>query len=73
MPIFPINVALRHPSDVGVLVDLPHGLADVRHGLRSTPAAFTLSLYADSQDDALKVAAGSFGRVVTTRDTEKDA
>ena len=31
-------------------------------------AAFTLSVYAHSQDDALKAA--SFGRVVTTRDTE---
>jgi len=33
-------------------------------------AAFTLSGYAHSQDDALKAAASSFGRVVTTRDTE---
>ena len=31
-------------------------------------AAFTLSVYAHSQDDALKAA--SFGRVATTRDTE---
>jgi len=33
-------------------------------------AAFTLSVYAHSQDAALKAAASSFGRVVTTRDTE---
>ena len=33
-------------------------------------AAFTLSVYAHSQDDALQAAASSFGRVVTIRDTE---
>ena len=33
-------------------------------------AAFTMSVYAHSQDDALKSAASSFGRVVTTRDIE---
>jgi integrase len=32
--------------------------------------AFTMSVYAHSQDDALKAAASSFGRVVTIRDTE---
>ena len=34
-----------------------------------TRAAFTMATYAHSQDDALKAAASSFGRVVTTRDT----
>jgi integrase len=33
-------------------------------------AAFTMSVYAHSQDDALKTAAISFGRVVTICDTE---
>ncbi len=33
-------------------------------------AAFTMSVYVHRQDDALKAAASSFGRVVTTRDTE---
>jgi hypothetical protein len=37
-------------------------------------AAFTMSVYAHSQDDALKAAASSFGnsfgRLATTRDTE---
>ena len=36
-------------------------------------AAFTLLVYAHSQDDALKAAARSFGRVVTTRDTETNS
>lgn len=35
----------------------------------SSPA-FTMAVYAHSQDDALKAAASSFSRVVTTRDTE---
>jgi integrase len=58
-----------------------HSCATLMH-LRSVPiaviaawlghasAAFTMSVYTHSQDDALKDAAGSFGRVVTTRDTE---
>ncbi|WP_422605867.1 tyrosine-type recombinase/integrase [Mycobacterium sp.] len=33
-------------------------------------AAFTMAVYAHSQDDALKAAASSFARVVTTGDTE---
>ena len=33
-------------------------------------AAFTMAVYTHSQEDALKSAAGSFTRVVTTRDTE---
>jgi integrase len=33
-------------------------------------AAFTMAVYAHSQDDALKAAGMSFARVVTTRDTE---
>jgi integrase len=63
------------------LHDARHSCATLMH-LRGVPiaviaawlghasAAFTLSVYAHSQDDALKAAAGSFGRVVTTRDTE---
>jgi integrase len=63
------------------LHDARHSCATLMH-LRQVPiaviaawlghasAAFTLSVYAHSQDDALKAAAGSFGRVVTTRDTE---
>jgi integrase len=63
------------------LHDARHSCATLMH-LRQVPiaviaawlghasAAFTLSVYAHSQDDALKAAASSFGRVVTTRDTE---
>ena len=37
----------------------------------ATPAPlFTLSVYAHSKDDVPKAAASSFGRIVTTRDTE---
>ena len=63
------------------LHDARHSCATLMH-LRQVPiaviaawlghasAAFTLAVYAHSQDDALKAAAGSFGRVVTTGDTE---
>ena len=61
--------------------DARHSCATLMH-LRGVPiaviaawlghasAAFTMSVYAHSQDDALKAAASSFTRVVTTRDTE---
>jgi integrase len=45
-------------------------IAVIAAWLGHASAAFTLSVYAHSQDDALKAAATSFGRVVTTRDTE---
>jgi integrase len=63
------------------LHDARHSCATLMH-LRQVPiaviaawlghasAAFTMSVYAHSQDDALKAAASSFSRVVTTRDTE---
>jgi len=63
------------------LHDARHSCATLMH-LRGVPiaviaawlghasAAFTMSVYAHSQADALKAAAISFGRVVTTRDTE---
>ncbi|MBB3038991.1 tyrosine-type recombinase/integrase [Hoyosella altamirensis] len=63
------------------LHDARHSCATLMH-LRGVPiaviaawlghasAAFTMATYAHSQDDALKAAASSFGRVVTTRDTE---
>jgi len=63
------------------LHDARHSCATLMH-LRQVPiaviaawlghasAAFTMSVYAHSQDEALKAAASSFGRVVTTRDTE---
>ena len=63
------------------LHDARHSCATLMH-LRRVPiaviaawlghasAAFTLSVYAHSQDDALKAAVSSFGRVVTIRDTE---
>lgn len=66
------------------LHDARHSCATLMH-LRGVPiaviaawlghasAAFTMATYAHSQDDALKVAASSFGRVVTTRDTETGA
>ncbi|MCZ4536965.1 site-specific integrase [Gordonia terrae] len=62
------------------LHDARHSCATLMH-LRGVPiaviaawmghasAAFTLATYAHSQDDALKAAASSFGRDVTTRDT----
>jgi len=79
------------PDGLGIervrLHDARHSCATLMH-LRQVPiaviaawlghasAAFTLSVYAHSQDDALKAAAGSFGQFravsvnVTTRDTE---
>ena len=63
------------------LHDARHSCATLMH-LRGVPiaviaawlghasAAFTMSVYAHSQDDALQAAASSFGRVVTTCDTE---
>jgi integrase len=63
------------------LHDARHSCATLMH-LRGVPiaviaawlghasAAFTMSVYAHSQDDALKSAASSFARVVTTRDNE---
>jgi integrase len=63
------------------LHDARHSCATLMH-LRRVPiaviaawlghasAAFTMSVYAHSQDDALKAAASSFGRVVTIGDTE---
>ncbi|TYQ10813.1 UNVERIFIED_ORG: site-specific recombinase XerD [Gordonia westfalica J30] len=62
------------------LHDARHSCATLMH-LRGVPiaviaawmghasAAFTLATYAHSQDEALKAAASSFGRDVTTRDT----
>ena len=63
------------------LHDARHSCATLMH-LRQVPiaviaawlghasAAFTMSVYAHSQDDALKAAASSFGPVVTIRDIE---
>ena len=63
------------------LHDARHSCATLMH-LRGVPiaviaawlghasAAFTMATYAHSQDDALKAAASSFGRVVTFCDTE---
>ena len=63
------------------LHDARHSCATLMH-LRGVPiavvaawlghanAAFTLSTYAHSQDEALQAAAMSFGRLVTLRDTE---
>jgi integrase len=75
----------RMLDDLGVervrLHDARHTCATLMH-LRRVPiaviaawlghasAAFTMSVYAHSQDDALKAAASSFGRVVTIGDTE---
>jgi integrase len=72
-------------SDLGIgyvrLHDARHSCATLMH-LRGTPiaviaawlghasAAFTMATYAHSQDEALKAAASSFGRVVTFGDTE---
>jgi integrase len=47
-----------------------HQIAVIAAWLGHASAAFTMSVYAHSQDDALKSAASSFGRVVTTRDIE---
>ena len=64
------------------LHDARHSCATLMH-LRQVPiaviaawlghasAAFTMSVYAHSQEDALKAAASSFGRVVTFGDTEE--
>ena len=63
------------------LHDARHSCATLMH-LRQVPiaviaawlghasAAFTMTVYAHSQDDALEAAASSFGRVVTIGDTE---
>jgi integrase len=75
----------RMLEDLGIgyvrLHDARHSCATLMH-LRGVPiaviaawlghasAAFTMSVYAHSQDDALKTAASSFGRLVTTCDTE---
>jgi integrase len=72
-------------SEMGIsyvrLHDARHSCATLMH-LRGTPiaviaawlghssAAFTMATYAHSQDEALKAAASSFGRVVTFSDTE---
>jgi hypothetical protein len=45
-------------------------IAVIAAWLGHASAAFTMSVYAHSQDDALQAAAGSFGRVVTIGDTE---
>ena len=45
-------------------------IAVIAAWLGHASAAFTLSVYAHSKDDALKAAASSFGRIVTTRDTD---
>ena len=45
-------------------------IAVIAAWLGDASAAFTMAVYAHSQGDALKAAASSFGRVVTTRDTE---
>ena len=48
-------------------------IAVIAAWLGHASAAFTMATYAHSQDDALKGAASSFGRFVTTRDTETGA
>jgi len=45
-------------------------IATIAAWLGHASAAFTMAVYAHSQDDALKAAASSFARVVTTGDTE---
>ena len=71
--------------DMGIgyvrLHDARHSCATLMH-LRGTPiaviaawlghasTAFTMATYGHSQDEALKAAASSFGRVVTFSDTE---
>ncbi len=55
----------------GTLMHLRHvPVAVIAAWLGHASAAFTMSVYVHRQDDALKAAASSFGRVVTTRDTE---
>jgi integrase len=44
-------------------------IAVIAAWLGHASAAFTMSVYAHSQDEALKAAAVSFARDVTTRDT----
>lgn len=71
--------------DIGIayvrLHDARHSCATLMHArqvpiatiaawLGHASAAFTMAVYAHSQDDALKAAASSFSRVVTTGDTE---
>ena len=73
-------------DDLGIkhvrLHDARHSCATLMHlrGVRiaviaawlgHASAAFTMSVYAHSQDDALQTAASSFSRVVTTRDTQR--
>jgi integrase len=45
-------------------------IAVIAAWLGHASAAFTMATYAHSQDEALKAAASSFGRVVTFSDTE---
>jgi integrase len=45
-------------------------IAVIAAWLGHASAVFTLATYAHSQEDALRDAAGSFGRVVTSCDTE---
>jgi integrase len=47
-------------------------IAVIAAWLGHASAAFTMAVYAHNQDNALKAAAGSFGRVVTIRATETD-
>jgi integrase len=56
----------------GTLMHLRGGvpIAVIAAWLGHASAAFTMSVYVHSQDDALMAAAGSFTRVVTTRDIE---
>jgi integrase len=64
----------RYGSSEYVAATLVHlrqvPIAVIAAWLGHTSAALTMSVYAHSQDDALKAAASSFGRVVTTHDTE---
>ena len=57
-------------SIVGAVVGTLHSPPGADRGDPAWPghasAAFTMSVYAHNQDDALEVAASSFGRVVTT-------
>jgi len=45
-------------------------IATIAAWLGHASAAFTMAVYAHSQDDALKAPASSFSRLVTIRDTE---
>ena len=75
------SLALPSSGHRDVLSVARHSCATLMH-LRGVPvaviaawlghasAAFTMAVYAHSQDDALKAAATSFGRVVTICDTE---